>query len=123
MELLMASAASSVLLAGMASSIYIASQALNIDEGVSVVRSRNLQAMDQVLRDVCHAITFTERTATAITFTVPDRDGDGTVETLRYSWSGTTGDPLNYEYNGASGGAVIDDVRSLNFTYLTRTVS
>ncbi len=122
-ELLVASAVSTLLLAGMASSIYIASQALDIDQGTSAVRSANLRAIDQVLRDVRHALAFTERTATTMTFAVPDRDGDGANETIRYAWSGIAGDPLTYELNGASGGPLIRRVDNIDFTYLTRTMT
>jgi len=121
-ELLVSSALGAVLLGGMGSAVYVASQAMDIDQGASAQRASNARIIDQILRDVRHATAFSERTATAITFTVPDRDGDGQPETMRYAWSGTPGDPLTYQLNGVSGDNLAADVTSLDFSFITRTM-
>ena len=122
-ELLVASASAAVLMGGMASTLYVASQALNLDQGAVADRTRTVSAVDIMMRDVRNALTFTERTATAITFTVPDRDGDSAHETLRYAWSGVAGDPLTLELNGATAVNVVEDVTALDLTYLERFVA
>lgn len=121
-ELLVSSALGAVLLGGMGSAVYVASQAMDIDQGASAQRASNARAIDQILRDVRHARSFTERTSTAMTFTVPDRDGDGQPETIRYAWSGNAGDPLTYQLNGEAGDDLATDVSSLDFSFITRTM-
>ncbi|MCA9249052.1 MAG: hypothetical protein KDA42_18145, partial [Planctomycetales bacterium] len=119
-ELLVASASASVLLVGIGSTLYVASQSL--DESASPMR-RETQASEvlaDLMVDLKLALNFSERTPTALTFTVPDRDGDGLSETIRYAWSGTAGDPLTYAYNNSSPTNLADNVQNLNFTAITR---
>jgi hypothetical protein len=56
----------------------------------------------RITDDLNEAINFTEKTATSVTFTVPDRDGDGNVEKLRYVWWPTAG---TYTIPGSGGGS------------------
>ena len=123
MELVIASSSAAILMGGMGSALYVASQSLDMAEGRTVSKGTMSRAVDQIVRDLEHARQFTERTSTAMTFTVPDRDGDGLPETIRYAWSGTVGDPLTYELNESDGGTLLDEVESLNFDYLTRTIA
>lgn len=118
----MASATSTLLLAGMASSLYVASRGLDIADEATATASGTARALDQITRDLQHATRFIERTSTAMTFTVPDRNGDGLPETIRYAWGGVNGDPLTYELNGVSGGALATNVSQVDFSYLTRRV-
>lgn len=121
-ELAIASVLATLLVAGMASSVYLASEALDVAESDATNRSRTARALDQLVRDLQHAREFTERTSTALTFTVPDRDGDGQYETLRYAWGGTAGDPVTFSMNGEQGVDLIDDVKSIDFTCLEREI-
>jgi prepilin-type N-terminal cleavage/methylation domain-containing protein len=57
-------------------------------------------ALDQMQRDLSTAISFSERTATAATFTVADRTGDNQPETIRYALLSDSKGVLG---NGASG--------------------
>jgi hypothetical protein len=58
----------------------------------------------RVTDDLNEAINFTEKTSNAVTFTVPDRDGDGNVEKIRYVWWPTTG-TYTIPGTGSSGGS------------------
>ena len=91
------------------------------DGNVGAAATAARRATGQILDDLKVATAVTERTATAVTMTVPDRDGDGAAETVRYAWSGVAGDPLYRTYNGVTG-TVATDVRALSFAYLTKTV-
>ncbi|MCY2929664.1 MAG: hypothetical protein NTV86_09265, partial [Planctomycetota bacterium] len=77
--------------------------------------------LQQITAEVALAKTVTERTATAITFTIPDRNADGQDETIRYSWTGTAGGALTRTYNG-TGVTIADNVYYFNATYLLKTV-
>ncbi|MBP90055.1 MAG: hypothetical protein CMJ64_25665 [Planctomycetaceae bacterium] len=54
-------------------------------------------------------------------FTVPDRDADGDVETIRYSWSGTAAASLMREYNGGTAVGVVDDIHAFSLAYTVQT--
>lgn len=123
LELLIASATASILMAGSAGSIYIASQALNLDDGAAVEQANASIGINRVMDDLRHALAFTERTATAVTFTVPDRDGDDRPEKIRYAWSGVAGTALGVSINDSAPSIVVQDVQTLNFDYIERLVA
>jgi hypothetical protein len=122
LELTISSAAATVVLMGLVSTLAISHQAWN----PSLQSNQKLQSsevVEQIITDARFALSFSERTSNALTFTVPDRDADGQPETIRYAWSGTAGDPLTVEYNGQPAQTLLTDVESLNLSYLTRSVS
>lgn len=123
MEMIVASASASVLIAGLASSIFVASRAFDDSDGTI---TRNLDASfvaDEILTDLQLATSYTERSVNAVEIKVPDRDGDGNHETIRYAWSGTTGDPLTKSLNGSTPESIVDGVANLNLEYFTRTLT
>jgi hypothetical protein len=77
--------AAGVLMAALMSCLLIAGHALDEDRIISVSQLRAGETLDQVLVDVQDAMSFSERTANAVTFKVPDRTGDELPETIRYS--------------------------------------
>jgi type II secretory pathway pseudopilin PulG len=122
-ELIVTMASSAILMAGLASVLFIASKAITPDATATQDANRSSLALAQMMSDVRLAMDFSERTARAVTFTVPDRNADGDVETVRYSWSGTSGDPLLYQYNSGSAVTLLADVKAFNLTALTRTIA
>ncbi len=123
MEMIVASTSATILLAGLASSIFVVSQAFDNTDAETAGRLDASLAANEILTDLRFATTFTERSTTAVTFEVPDRDGDGENETLRYAWDGTSGSPLTRALNGSTPEAILEDVSSLNLEYVTRTLS
>jgi len=120
-ELVISSSVGAILVAGLSGSLYIASQSFDGNSGV-VDQSAAQEILAEMMRDLNQAIHFTERTAEAVTFTVPDRTGDGLTETIRYAWTGAAGDPLTYEYNGSVAVTLTNDVQNFDLSYLTRIV-
>lgn len=121
MELVVSLSISSMLLVAIGGTITIAVQALPSKSDSSMVyldRAANMNALGTELR---YAISVTESSATMIEFTVADRDGDAVEETIRYEWSGTTGDPLTRQYNGGTVSNFIDSVQDLNLEYVLQT--
>lgn len=119
-EILVALGPASVLLAGLASTLYLANRMLDPPAAVRAVLSAE-NAARQLTDDLYEATFFTERTATAVTFAVPDRDGDGREELIRYWWSGTPGDPLQRAVNGGVAAVVAQDVRQFRLDYTFKT--
>ena len=122
LELVMSVVILSILMIGMMSAVRIASRALDNGTGVSQRTNQTAQVIEQVVSDLGYAITFSEQTDRAVTFTVADRDGDAIEETLRYAWSGNAGDPLTLTYNSQPSVTIAPDVRQFNLTYLLKTV-
>lgn len=122
MELLAATASASVLMVGLSSALFVSSQALRVDESPMASRMQSGMGMERLLADVQTALKFNVRTTTAIEFTTPDITGDGSIDTLRYEWSGKAGDPLLRQINGGELLTVMPDVQSLNFRYMDRDV-
>lgn len=121
-ELTISLAIMAIIATALGSTIVLASRALDQDAGPAAAAVAARRATDRLLADLAAATGFSERTATSVTFTVPDRDGDGAPETIRYAWSGSSGDALTRQYNGAAAETFADGVQRLNFTYLLRTV-
>ena len=122
-ELTVSLALVSILVLACGSMLTVAAKAMSNDKsnvGTDATAAR--AAADMVVDDLKVATAVTEQTARAITMTVPDRDGDGLPETIRYAWSGVAGDPLTRAYNGRAAGTVAANVRALNFGYLSKTV-
>jgi prepilin-type N-terminal cleavage/methylation domain-containing protein len=121
-EMLISLAIMAVIAAALGSTIVLASKALDQEAGPGASTVAARRATDRLLAELTGATAFSERTANAITFTVPDRDGDGSPETIRYAWSGVAGEPLTRQYNGGVPDVVAEDVRQFDLGYLLRTV-
>jgi prepilin-type N-terminal cleavage/methylation domain-containing protein len=124
-EMLVALAVISIIVLGCGSVLTLATRAMNANtDGNSPASQAVLAraAADQITSDVRVATSITEQTATAITVTVPDRNADGSQETVRYAWSGVLGAPLTRQYNGGPAVAIADNVQGFDLRYITKTV-
>lgn len=121
-ELVISMGSSVILMAGLSSVLFISTKAITPDATASNENSRSSLAAAQLAADLRLALSFSERTARAATFQVPDRDADGQLETLRYWWTGVAGDPLMYQCNGGAAVALASNVQQFNLTALTRVI-
>lgn len=121
-ELVAAMASVTLLLAGLASTLFMASRALDSEGSAAAQSTRAHGVLGDVMSDLHHALSFSKRTATAVTFQVPDRDGDELPETLRYSWSGEAGSPLRVSINGGGEATAVEGVEHFNLAYSQRVV-
>lgn len=123
MEVVVASGCAAVLAVGMMSCLLIAGRALNEDWVAPAQQLKGGAPLEMVLSDARHAVSFSERTAQAVTFQVPDRTGDTLPETIRYSWSGTAGAPLQMTYNAGTAATLTVGVYDFGLTYRLRAVT
>ena len=93
-ELLAAISILLILMAGMASAILMTTRAVAINAGSEYGTANSTGAVVQITADLQTALSFSQRTATALAFAVPDRNDDDQSENLRYAWSGLSSDPL-----------------------------
>jgi hypothetical protein len=122
-ELVLSIAVSAVLMGAMTSAIVLASRAMPNEESPLTAASDGYYAAEQIADELFCTMSFTERSATVVEFTVADRNNDSNPETIRYAWSGTPGDPLTRKYNVNLPVDVVDDVREFALTYGLGTLS
>ena len=121
-ELTLSMAVMVVLMGGIASALVLASRALPADTSPQRWQNEAYHATDSLIGDLYAAESFTVRTATAVEFTVADRNADGSSETIRYEWSGVKGEPLTRKYNTDAAANVVENVQAFNLSYLLDTV-
>lgn len=115
-ELVVALAVTSIVLAGLGSVFVLAARGAEAsadDRGAAVASALHLMAAD--LRD---AVRISAAAARDVSFEVADRNGDLANEVIRYTWSGTPGDPLVRTYNGVAANAA-PALNDLALTYST----
>ncbi len=122
-ELVTSMTIGAILLSGMGSAILIASHALPERNTATGAILRASDVVEQIAGELHCAVTFTQRSATMVEITVPDRDADLAPETIRYAWSGTPGDPLTRQYNTGTIVNVAEDVQEFDLGYVTRIVN
>ena len=122
-ELVVSMTVAAILMTGIASAVFIAGHALPQRNTSTEAVLEATDVAKQMASELKCAITFTVRSATAVEFTVPDRDADLAAETIRYAWSGTPGDPLTRKYNGGTVVNVVDDVQEFTLDYVLKTVT
>ncbi|MHC5022366.1 MAG: LamG-like jellyroll fold domain-containing protein [Planctomycetota bacterium] len=113
----------SILVVAMGSVMVLAARTIESEEGAASGELAAQAAAAQITRDLHFATWFKERSPTAVTFEVPDRNGDGYSEMISYAWSGVPGDPLVHTYNSSPAQALVEDVQSFDLSYIYRTIA
>lgn len=121
-ELATSMAIMSVLIGAMGSAVFLATKALPDPDSPTFIILDTGKVADDIAQELRYAVTFTQRLANLVEFTVGDRDNDLAAETILYQWSGTPGDPLTRQYNGGTIVNLIDSVEQFTLTYTVRTV-
>src|SRR5262249_55248128 len=121
-EMVLSLAIIAILLLGMQSAILLAARATpdssNSPLSSAIVAGR---AVDRLSADLTFANSVTSAGTTSITFTVPDRTGDNSPETITYSWSGVSGDPLLRKINSGTASTVATNVTEFQLAYDKRS--
>lgn len=118
-ELVVCMPLTAMLLLGMASAIHIASQTTSSASHGPGQTATATQALDYLVTEIRYATTLTTGTATEIICSVPDRNGNGAAETIRFYWSGAVGSPLYRQVNGSALEVVVASADSFAVTYNT----
>jgi len=116
-------AISAILLLGIQSSLSISLKGVPDPKSSSASVLQANRIADQLTTELETAVYVTERSATTIGFTVPDRNGDGNAERIRYQWTGSAGGKLTRHYNGGTVETIADSVNLFNLTPATKSVS
>ncbi len=123
-ELVLSMTVMTVLIGGLGSAMVLAGRAVPDGQSPTSALLEGYRVAEEIAGELYVARTFTERTATAIEFTVADRgdepDGD---EVIRFEWSGTPGDPLIRQYNGGTAAELLPKVYEFDLTYTSRSTT
>jgi len=121
--MVLALAITTTLLMGMSASIVIASRA--VGGGLDIVGRalRTSDVLGEVNSDLSVAQAFVDRSSSAVTFWVPDRDGDGESELVRYWWTGSTDGRLMKQVNDGPEVSLAEDVQQFALTYGLSTMA
>lgn len=114
-ELVVSMAIMSIIFLGMAGAMMLATRAIPAGDGPAENVEDARETLGRLTEELRVAVEITERTATSITFTLNDRDGDGLPEVIRYSWIGA-GSPLTRLHNGVATN-VLEDVHQFDLGY------
>jgi prepilin-type N-terminal cleavage/methylation domain-containing protein len=120
-EVVLASVILSIILLGLHSAMMLAWRASPERDSTNSSTSSAGQALDLLSADLAYAKSINASSATSIEFVVPDRTGDGATDTIRYSWTGTKGDPLLRSINGSDGVAVTTNVAEFQLGFQKRS--
>jgi type II secretory pathway pseudopilin PulG len=119
-ELVLSVAVLSIVMASVMSVMLIAVRAVH--QGPAQGAHVASEAVDEIASDLAVAEAVPERGSNALTVIVPDRDGDGQPETIRYFWSGVSGDPLFRTFNDGPTVIVAQDVHEFDLEYCLETM-
>lgn len=121
-EAVLGTAIAVIILAGVVGVMFLAYSGLSSGADKADNMSKQTRAIQMITLDLSLATALSERSTEAVTMVVPDRDGDGQPETIRYRWSGIPGDPLTRQVNGSPAVAIAEDVHQFSLAYLLRTL-
>ena len=114
---------SSIIVTGLQGTIFVALGSVPSSTGIAGTALRASQTADRLATELLTAVYVTERSATTIGFAVPDRDGDGNGERIRYAWTGTPGGPLTRQYNAGPVMTIVEQLDLLSLTPAFKSVT
>ena len=119
LELMVSMAISSVLLSGIATSIYLAGRSASSSGATSDTMTATRLAVR--LKDELQFATYVvELSDHGIDFVVADRTNDGVPDRIHYEWDGRPGSPLLRSINGTVPQVLANDVMEFDVNYVLR---
>lgn len=122
-EFVSALSVSALLVVGIHSSIAIALRGMPTSSGPAATALQANRFLDSLATELESAIYVSELTASSLAFSMPDRDGDGLAERVRYAWTGASGGALTRQYNGATAETLASGVDLFALTPAYRSVA
>jgi prepilin-type N-terminal cleavage/methylation domain-containing protein len=121
LELIVSLAVSSILLAGVGSSVFLALRASDVSLGsASQVRAAH-EALLRIARDVEYAVSV-QSSPTYLTLAIPDITGDGRQEKVVYAWETAADRPLLRTMNDGPAEEIVACVYTVEVTANIRTI-
>lgn len=111
---------SAILMGALGSAVYIAGFAVPTKTGAMSRVSDAAAVLEAMAVDIQYAQAILEYNSQAVTVLVADRNNDGAVERVRYSWGGA-GTSVMRQYNAEPAMAVIHSPQEFQLSYTTAT--
>jgi len=118
-EVAIATAVLSIIVVGLSSAIVLATKALPSMTSPAQYTLKAADVSQRLMGELRYATTITESTSNALTFIVPDRNGDSLPDTISYTWSGVLGDPLTRRFNSGAASPALEEVYAFDLQYDT----
>jgi prepilin-type N-terminal cleavage/methylation domain-containing protein len=112
----------SIIFLAMGSVMVLASKAHPSSASAAAQTFGAADVLQQMASELEVATSVTGTADKRITFTVPDRDGNGRDETISYGWIGKSGSPLVRKYNSGTAVNILPAVYEFNLTYDAESV-
>lgn len=123
----MAMAVSALVLGSLVSLIFVVARATPSNASGAVSQLAAHAGLDLLATDIATATAYTLADSDSLVLTLPDRDGNGQPDSVRYDWSGSPGAPLLRQFRPSPDGTfdtasvVIPAANALTFTPDIRT--
>lgn len=117
LELMVSLPTATILIGAMAMCVTVMMRARTQDDLLFKSTYDLSKALNYIASDVESATSHVSSSTTHLEFVVPDRNGDGLPEQMRYEWGGTTGTNANkilWKYNTSTLSVLFDDVGAFN---------
>jgi hypothetical protein len=107
-----------IILLAVQSAVRVAGSAIPDGRSGASAAALGAQALDALNQDLTYAtaVNPSRMAASDLELTVPDRNGDGAPETIRYRWAGA-GAPLTRQVNGGAVVTLAADVRDFSVVF------
>ncbi len=119
-EVTLAIAIGSVLMLALGGALMLTTSASDTADDSSAKALQASSVAAGLAAELSTATAIASSSPTDLLFTVPDRNGDGSIEKIEYTWSGRAGDPLYRAYNGSTPAIVVPALQSLALSTATR---
>lgn len=116
-ELTMAMTIAAVLLAALGSALVLSARAMPAAGDVRESLTRATAVLERISQEAAMAVGLSGDEHT-LRLALPDRDGDGNTEEMRYAWSGNGGEALTLSINGGKEQAVVEGVYDWSLAYV-----
>ena len=130
LELVVSLPTATVLIGAMAMCVTVMMRARSQDDMLFDSTYDLSKALNQIASDTRLATSYVSSSTNHLEFVVPDRNGDGLPEQIRYEWGGTSGDYANkilWKYNTSPLSILFDDVGffklQMNYSFASSAVA
>ena len=122
-EVTVASAILSIIVVGLSSAIVLATKALPSMTSPAQHALKAADVSQQIMGELRYASSISESSTHRLAFVVPDRNGDSLPDTISYTWSAASGDPLLRQFNSGAAVKVLPDVQEFEVAFDTTTTT
>lgn len=123
LELLISTGVVGVLLGAVGGVIVLAVRAIPANQAGTQGAIEAAALLARITGELRMAATVNEGSATMIDFTVPDRNGDGADEQIRYEWHGADDGTITRTLNGGEAQIVASGIAALDICYRVATTA